>query len=211
MKGVKKYGPDGKVLKTSDKKAGELTQDDEAVWQGVTKSVTPLQDRPPAKPLPKVKRVHIDHHARDLPMEWQMDNAPMPETHIDRKSKRRLSSGHMNVDKVVDLHGNTSEAAFSRLKGEIINSIKMGHRCLLVITGKGGKRVAQSESASVPHRKRDDFGSGTGLLKRLVPEWLTSPELSPFVISYDSAHKSHGGDGALYIMLRNKAPGSGRP
>lgn len=206
MKGVKKYGSDGKIIQNTTKKPGELTADDKAVWQAVTKTVAPLEDRPPAKPLPKLKPVHIDHHARDLLVEWQIEGGPTPETHIDRKSKRRLSSGHKDIDRVIDLHGNTSEAAYTRLKSEIISSVKMGHRCLLIITGKGGKRVSQAESASVPYRKREDFDSGTGVLKRLVPEWLKSSELRPFVISYDSAHKSHGGDGALYVMLRNKAP-----
>ena len=210
MKGVKKYGADGKIIQNTTDKPGELTTDDKAVWQAITKSVVPLEDRPPAKPLPKVKRVDIDHHARELPTEWQLEGGPTPENHIDRKSKRRLSSGQKDIDRVIDLHGNSSEAAYSRLRSEIINSIKMGHRCLLIITGKGGKRIAQSESASVPYRKRNDFDNGTGVLKRLVPEWLKSAELSPFVISYDSAHKSHGGEGALYVMLRNKAPKGSR-
>ena len=192
------------------KKPGELSTDDEAVWQQVTKTIIPLEDRPAAKPLAKVNRMHIDHHNRDLPMEWQITGGPVPENHIDRKSKRRFSSGQKDIDRVLDLHGNTSEAAYMRLRQEIINSVKMGHRSILVITGKGGKRFAQSEGAAVGHRKRDEFDSGSGVLKRLVPEWLRSAELSPFVISYDSAHKSHGGEGALYVLLRNMAPKGGR-
>jgi DNA-nicking Smr family endonuclease len=206
VKGVKKYGEDGKIIMENTIKPGELTADDKAVWKKITKTIAPLENRPPAKPLAKIKPHYTDHHARELPMEWQLSKGPVPETHIDRKTQRRLSSGHKDIDRVIDLHGNTSDVAYARLKREIVSSIKLGHRCLLIITGKGGKRVAQAESASVPYRKRDDFDSGTGVLKRLVPEWLKSAELSPFVISYDSAHKSHGGDGALYVMLRNKAP-----
>ncbi len=210
MSDFKKYGGINKASDKNPKKAGDLTADDTAVWQHVTKSVTPLENRPPAKPLAKVKRVDIDHHARDLPSEWQLSGGPAPEASIDRKSKRRIASGQTDIDRVLDLHGNNSEMAYMRLKQEIVNSIKLGHRTLLIITGKGGKRYAQSDGAFVPHRKRDDFESGTGLLKRLVPEWLKSPELSPFVISYDSANKGHGGEGALYVKLRNKAPKSGR-
>jgi DNA-nicking Smr family endonuclease len=41
------------------------------------------------------------------------------------------------------------------------------------------------------------------VLKRNVPRWLSEPELAQIVVSHTQAHARHGGEGALYIVLRN--------
>jgi DNA-nicking Smr family endonuclease len=63
-----------------------------------------------------------------------------------------------------------------------------GARLVLVITGKGG--VGQSER---------------GVLKRQVPQWLALPEFREWVVGFEDAHISHGGEGALYVRVRRNS------
>jgi len=63
-----------------------------------------------------------------------------------------------------------------------------GARLVLVITGKG--RVGQSER---------------GVLKRQVPQWLALPEFREWVVGFEDAHISHGGEGALYVRIRRNS------
>ncbi len=62
---------------------------------------------------------------------------------------------------------------------------------MLVITGKGA-------------RGGDDSG-GRGVLKRMVPLWLRLPEFRDLVLGFESAAIGHGGEGALYVSLRQGA------
>ncbi len=77
------------------------------------------------------------------------------------------------------------------------SAYRRGQRWVLVITGKGG-----------PRRPRDDdddmFGvAERGVLRKNVPMWLSEPELRAIVVSFTAAAIQHGGDGALYVQLRN--------
>ena len=60
----------------------------------------------------------------------------------------------------------------------------------LIVTGKGfGGAAAASER---------------GVLRRQVPLWLSLPEFRCFIVSFEQAHASHGGEGALYLRLRRE-------
>jgi DNA-nicking Smr family endonuclease len=41
-----------------------------------------------------------------------------------------------------------------------------------------------------------------GVLRRQVPQWLRTPELSALVIGFEDAAIVHGGEGALYVRVR---------
>ena len=56
----------------------------------------------------------------------------------------------------------------------------------------------------VAYRTRNEFEQHGGVLKRMVPLWLAGPELKPFIHSYGPAAQEHGGDGALYVVLRKQ-------
>jgi DNA-nicking Smr family endonuclease len=47
-------------------------------------------------------------------------------------------------------------------------------------------------------------GSGEGVLRRLVPQWFSTPPFSGIVGGYEEAARHHGGGGALYVRLRRK-------
>ena len=66
-----------------------------------------------------------------------------------------------------------------------------------MITGKGASGPATSREVGFT-------SEGKGVLKRNVPRWLEEPELRAMVVSYKTAAIQHGGEGALYVHLRNK-------
>ena len=43
-----------------------------------------------------------------------------------------------------------------------------------------------------------------GVLRTMLPIWLTSPELSPYVSGWDQSAQGHGGEGAWYVRLKRQ-------
>lgn len=71
----------------------------------------------------------------------------------------------------------------------LLASFATERRLVLVITGKG-------------RESGQDWQSSRGVLRRQVPEWLSAPPLARVVQEVLPAHRSHGGAGALYVVLR---------
>lgn len=189
-------------------KKPKLTDRDKALWEKVTESVTPLGERPDAPPLKPRKVVRDLREGRELPNEWHARPAPTPNAGIDRKTRRQIKSGRMDVDRSIDLHGMTQDQAFNVLKAAVEGGVRRGDKTLLVVTGKGGKRFSQLEATPAAYRTRNEFEQLGGVLKRMVPIWLNDTELKPFIQSYGPSAKEHGGEGALYVILRKRIPGS---
>lgn len=193
---------------TRKKKPGDLSPADKAAWEQVSKTVTPLGGRPDTPPPPKAIRPTGLGNDR-LPAEWFMTGGNAPDPKLDRKTRRNIVKGRQEFDRSVDLHGMTQDRAFATLKSVIEGCIRRGDKTLLVVTGKGGRRFSQlSGDTPVAYRTRNEFEQHGGVLKRVVPLWLAGPDLKAFVHSYGPAAQEHGGEGALYVVLRKRAPGS---
>ena len=121
---------------------------------------------------------------------------PTPGTGTDRRTQVRLRRGQLDIDGRLDLHGLTQQQARPALEGFLSRSVAAGHRCVLVITGKGSSRP-DDEPGFMPERER-------GILREQVPRWLVLPPLAQQVVTWQPAARQHGGDGALYILLRRK-------
>lgn len=180
------------------KKRG-LSAEDEALWAEVARSVTPLNSDRAADPLPK--RRHRPALRPADPMEAPPGPGPVS---LDRKTARKIARGQIAVDRHLDLHGKTQEQAFQALLSAVRQEVARGSRCLVVVTGRGGRRFSQTRDVPAAYRRREDFAPEGGVLKRQVPLWLEGPELSGFVYAYGPAADSHGGAGALYVVLRRR-------
>ncbi|NVJ99306.1 MAG: Smr/MutS family protein [Alphaproteobacteria bacterium] len=185
-----------------------LTDRDKAIWEKVAETVRPLGGRPAAPPIPPRRMVRDLRDNQELPSEWHSRPGPSPDARIDKKMKRQIATGRQDVDRAIDLHGMTQDQAFRALKGAVEGSIRRGDKTMLVVTGKGGKRFSQLEATPAAYRTRNEFEQFGGVLKRMVPLWLNGPELKPFIQSYGPAAQDHGGEGALYVILRRRLPGS---
>ncbi len=101
---------------------------------------------------------------------------------VDKSTAKRLTGGKFHVEAQLDLHGKTQDEALHLLRNFINNSHSSGKRNVLVITGKGNKN--------------------DGILKNQVPRWLNNTGLRERIIMFSYAKPRHGGDGALYILLK---------
>jgi len=123
--------------------------------------------------------------------------APAPIA-LERRKARKLSSGRIEIDGRIDLHGMRQSEAHDALRRFLKRGYAEGKRWVLVITGKGAPaRTAQDERA-----EREGFERG--VLRRNVPRWLAEPELAGIVIGFTTAAIKHGGEGALYVHLRKR-------
>ncbi|HEX9237310.1 MAG TPA: Smr/MutS family protein, partial [Xanthobacteraceae bacterium] len=100
--------------------------------------------------------------------------------------------GQTAIEARLDLHGMTQKQAHAALLRFLHQAQAKDAKLALVVTGKGlgGAAAAASER---------------GVLRRQVPLWLSLPEFRRFVVSFEEAHASHGGEGALYLRLRRGA------
>lgn len=113
---------------------------------------------------------------------------------LDRRLRRRLSSGRADVDDVIDLHGMTQAKAHQALETFLWRAAGSGAKIVLIITGKGNPQ--------------NDAGAGErGVLRRYAPQWLRGSSLRSIVLSVEEAARPHGGSGALYVRLRRRLPG----
>ena len=161
-----------------------LTDAEQKLWQHIARTIQPLHrrtDTPKAKPKPKPvakSRPHI--HLPPAP-----PRAHQPALHpIERRIDRRTRRGRVKIDSLIDLHDLTRDAAFDRLGRHLHHARARGHRCVLVITGKGR--------------------SGEGVLRQSLPTWLHTPDIRPLISGYAQAHIRHGGGGAFYVFLKRK-------
>ena len=94
----------------------------------------------------------------------------------------------------------TENVAHRALATFLRGAASRGLRLVIIVTGKGARAAAPDEPFDLERET-----SRRGVLKTMTPRWLREPDLAPFIAEMRPAHRSHGGDGALYIYLR-KAP-----
>ena len=117
-----------------------------------------------------------------------------PVARFDERQRRKLARNAERIDARLDLHGMRQRQAHTALRSFLMASAARGCRNVLIITGKGTRRETE--------RNRDFFLEERGVLRRLVPQWLSEPEFRSIVLSFTTAAARHGGEGALYVRLR---------
>jgi DNA-nicking Smr family endonuclease len=173
---------------------GPLSEEEEALWGAFARSIKPLR---PGKATPKTlpgkretsnpPRPPARHEARPQPPP-PVKSPPLAP--LERRLKQRVAHGRETIEARIDLHGMTQRQAHEALFAFLRRAQADGQKIALIVTGKGTRQAA-----------RDDFGE-RGVLRRQVPLWLALPAFRSFVVGFDVAHVSHGGEGALYVRLR---------
>lgn len=116
---------------------------------------------------------------------------------VDGRTSERLRRGQLEPESRLDLHGMTEAVAHRALASFLRSAHVQGLRLVLVVTGKGLRQPADDEPFDLELHARS-----RGVLKAMVPRWLKEASLAPLVADARSAHRRHGGAGALYIYLR---------
>lgn len=182
------------------RKRRPLSGDETRLWATIARSAVPLKGKrmpdlpaepdavfaPPPPPEPDKRTgtfALADPAAAPLPPPRAgLGFAPLHP--IERPVRRKIGKGRIALDDRIDLHGQTEATAHGTLLFFLRGAQARGMRHVLVITGRGAS-----------------FGS-TGILKRAMPHWFSTPEFRRLVAGYEPAERGHGGDGAFYVRVR---------
>jgi len=176
---------------------------DALLWRRVQESVKPLARRqatpvfpppePPRRPEPVPPARNAGSKPRPVgppspaaakpPPALRPDAAPG----LDRSTHDKLRRGQLPIDGKLDLHGMDRERAHRALDQFLERAAMQGRRCVLVVTGKGGKKPGEP-----------------GILRAEVPRWLNEPAHRARLIAFCPAQPRHGGGGALYLLLKRR-------
>ncbi|EQB03593.1 DNA-nicking Smr family endonuclease [Sphingobium wenxiniae] len=169
-----------------------LTPEEQALWAALTRSVKPIRAVartlvPAAAPLKPNGQKQLTPPPPRPPVEQPRR---MPAVVLDSGWERRIRAGNLIPDMTIDLHGHSLSSAHARLGQAIALGLAQGARLLLVITGKPPRITAL------------DGSSQRGAIRREIGHWLETGAYSDRIASVRVAHPRHGGDGALYVILR---------
>jgi DNA-nicking Smr family endonuclease len=157
--------------------------EEEDEWLAAMQDVKPLEDRGEADtldPSPATGLAERLRQRRELE-EGPRDDSPWA---LDRRTLERLREGRIPLEGTLDLHGLTQDEATAALDNFLWQAWREGRRSLLIITGKGTAR------------------DGGGVLRSAVPRWLDESSHRERLMGVGPANSEHGGDGALYVLLR---------
>ena len=165
------------------------------------RAVDPSEGRgaPPSEaPAPSPPQRTLRPTGRARPQTSATFHAPVldtfdPAAGLDRRTADRLKRGRRPPEARLDLHGMTADRAHAMLSSFIRSKRAQGCRCVLVVTGKGGRKPVE-DAPFMPER--------TGVLRHAVPLWLGQAPLAHMIVGIYPAHRNHGGEGALYVYLR---------
>lgn len=181
------------------RRSRNVTPEERALWHHVVRDAAPLHTQsapelPPSVPPPQASPP-LAEPPRTLP-----EPAPSPPPalrmlvskrldpsgpiDLDRRTWLKLRRGNYPIDARLDLHGSTQAEAHVRLDSFLGGAQARGNRCVLVITGRA-------------------LGRG-GTLRTMTPRWLDEAPNRARVLAFAQAQLHHGGDGALYVLLRRR-------
>lgn len=184
-----------------------MRRKDRELWDAVRATVTPLKPATPvaASSSPAAQRLPepVEPLTHAAPPHGRRahaaPSAAVADNSLDRRTRRRLLRGKAEIEARLDLHGDTAEVAYVRLRGFLEAARARGLRLVLVITGKGSGSYVRHTLHGQAHWHAPER---EGRLRRLLPQWLEEPELKAMVVAYQPAHPRHGGGGAWYLRLR---------
>lgn len=173
-----------------------LDPEEAQLWARVTATIRPLSREvatdeaaapqpPPAAVAPVATRPKGDGVRRPV-----RAPAPVrPGTTLDGTWDRRLRSGSVEPDRVLDLHGMNLDGAWAAIDLALDRAIAGGERVLLLVTG---------------HHRPGEPPIQRGRIRAAVHDWLAVSRHAGAIAAVRGAHRRHGGGGSLYIILRRR-------
>ena len=98
-----------------------------------------------------------------------------------------MSSGAVQPDRIVDLHGHDLERAWQAIDSALEMALVNRERVLLLITG-------HARPGAPPVQR--------GRIRAAVNDWLAASRHRGRIAAVRGAHRRHGGGGSLYVILR---------
>lgn len=165
-----------------------LTPEESALWARVASTIRPLsREKNDVQPVDAAVEIKPPTKSAPRPAAPSAVTRRGPGTTLDGSWDRRLGSGSVEPDRVVDLHGMNLDAAWRAIDRALEQAIAAGDRVLLLITG-------HERSGEPPVRR--------GAIRAAVHDWLAASRHAARIAAVRGAHRRHGGGGSLYIVLR---------
>ena len=147
----------------------------------------------PSHPAPDDEQEAMTHLSNLVKGSIQMD-ITLTDEYIEgsvkgfsHKLMKRLKKGEFPIQDHIDLHGLTKQEAETKVKDFLIESHKLGLRCVLIVHGRG-------------LNSPDTFP----VLKESVPIWLSRGPVRKIVLAFVTARPYDGGTGAVYVLLKKR-------
>ncbi len=190
-----------------------LSDEESDAWARVAASVTPLHNSPSsgakaqredgasaAKPAPSRaalldRPVPVKSAPKQIVAVRSPPVAPPPRSGQDRSGldghwERKLRAGSLSPDFTLDLHEHSLDAAYNRVLGGIDIARETGARVILIIAG----RERPTHAA--------DRAEKRGAIRAKLLDWLAASRHASAIAAIRKAHRRHGGEGALYVILK---------
>ena len=166
-----------------------LSPDEARLWAQVAATIRPLsreqmqpnEAAPVKKALPRTQPPQRIHKATK--------SVPIAQKTLDGSWDKKLRSGSVTPDRVLDLHGMNLDSAWQAIDQTLEQAIGAGDRILLLITG---------------HHRPGAAPVQRGRIRAAVHDWLTASRHAPRIGAVRGAHRRHGGGGSLYIILKRR-------
>ncbi|HEX5238874.1 MAG TPA: Smr/MutS family protein [Sphingomicrobium sp.] len=180
-----------------------LSPEEAELWARVASTIRPLSREhkssperggEPAKAVEGARvraasTVGPHHHSASLHGPPPRSGEELKAKTLDSSWDRRLRSGSVEPDRVVDLHGMNLDTAWRVIDRALEQAIARGDRVVLLITG---------------HHRPGDQPVRRGAIRAAVHDWLAASRHSGRIAAVRGAHRSHGGGGSLYVVLRRQ-------
>jgi len=114
---------------------------------------------------------------------------PIAQKTLDGSWDKRLRSGDVELDRVLDLHGMNLDTAWDAIDRSLEQAIARGERVVLLVTG---------------HHRPGEPPVERGRIRAAVHDWLAASRHAGNIASVRGAHRRHGGGGSLYLILKRK-------
>ncbi|HEX4801574.1 MAG TPA: Smr/MutS family protein [Sphingomicrobium sp.] len=170
-----------------------LSPEEAELWARVTSTIQPLSREKAqpqaAEPLRKTP-VRVTAASSKVRRAEPLQPRAADGQTLDGSWDRRLRSGVIEPDRVLDLHGMSLDTAWRAIDRGLEQSIGRGERVVLLITG---------------HHRPGDPPVRRGAIRAAVHNWLAASRHASDIAAVRGAHRRHGGGGSLYVILRRKA------
>lgn len=172
------------------KKPRILTPEERAIWRESNRDTTPftpsmeaLRDEAMLAPAIHISAPSLATNIACVSTTAKRPRATPPLPELSRREANKRLKQHPKVDATLDLHGMTKLEAMEKVARFISRQHHLGHRHVVIITGKGR-------------------GTAIGVLRAALPDWLNASALRPLISTISHARPEKGGEGVTHVLLK---------
>ena len=172
-----------------------LSPDEEQLWRRVAATIRPLSRDVKEQQLGEKSEEIAAPQKRTVPVPRRPLQPAVAASRtrigstLDASWDRRLRSGSVEPDRILDLHGMNLDTAWRAIDDGLERAIGRGERVILLITG---------------HHRPGEPPVQRGKIRAAVHDWLAASRHAQDIAAVRGAHKRHGGGGSLYLILRRR-------